>query len=534
MNESKQASRRISGKPGYLSIILVFLAVLVLLVLNATRSGLWYDESIEYYYSRVTSGPVPCVTDTGSMYERITETFQPPLYNCLMFLWLSVFDSEFGFRLAGILTTLIGGIGFFLALKKLSDYSWSVVGTAIYLLTGQVMLYALECAEYNLMLCTISWTLYFFLCAIMDGKKSSMAGFFLLACLSVYSQYGAVFIILPLYCALIFHFIRQKERIRELLLLSCAALLIAIPLVVFFLLPQLHNQGTVTVSHHPVFRRGNLITDFAYGIYLFFKWLCGGRLPALLLALGTGGAAIAATLSIRKRIPSVLPQLLIISICAWLIYYLASAFSFYGYNAWDGPLGTYNLGGRYALFFVPVLLLFCLGGMYRLFCDLMVKLAGKSLVRGAVLSCLILLAAAYGGFGIHAMIQQGSKNDVREVEKMWMDTGAYEKVTLLHSHSEPCFQFYLTHDDRYQEKYQEKILTSGLWMFYTTEEEVTLKLTEMGLNQLPEFVFVGPNSDFIGSYDAFLSAAEGMGYYAIREYEGIASLILFTKSDPSL
>ena len=183
-------------KRKYIWVVLVFLAVFILLCLNATRSGLWYDESIEYYFSRVSSGPVPGSRDSGSMYERIVETFQPPLYNWLMFLWLSFFDSEFGFRLAGILTTVLGGIGFFLALKKVTETRWAAIGSAVYLLTGRILIYALECAEYNLMLCLLCWTLCFFVYALLEKKTYQIIGFFLMACLSVYSQYGAVFVIL--------------------------------------------------------------------------------------------------------------------------------------------------------------------------------------------------------------------------------------------------------------------------------------------------------------------------------------------------
>ena len=139
---------KLKSKPSqWLPVAGMLLLILVLFCLNATRSALWYDESIEYYYSKVASGPVPGGRATTSMYERITETYQPPLYNWLMHLWLMVFDSEFGFRLAGILTTIIGGIGLFLAMKKLTGYQYALFGTAAYLLTGRVADYALECAE---------------------------------------------------------------------------------------------------------------------------------------------------------------------------------------------------------------------------------------------------------------------------------------------------------------------------------------------------------------------------------------------------
>lgn len=75
----------------------------------ATKWGLWYDEAVEYYFSKFLTGPVPGSPGTVNMMERILLTFQPPLYNVLMHFWLRFFDTEFMFRLAGILTTMAGG-----------------------------------------------------------------------------------------------------------------------------------------------------------------------------------------------------------------------------------------------------------------------------------------------------------------------------------------------------------------------------------------------------------------------------------------
>ena len=98
----------------------------------------------------------------------------------------------------------------------------------------------------------------------MDGERKHIIGFFVFSCLSVYSQYGAVFIILPLYGTMMIHYLRKKEKIRELLILSGLAAIVAGLLVVFFLLPQLSHQGTSGVSHSPVFKKGNPVVDFLY------------------------------------------------------------------------------------------------------------------------------------------------------------------------------------------------------------------------------------------------------------------------------
>ena len=45
----------------------VFTAILVIYLLRATASGLWFDESIEFYFSRTLRGPVPGARGNNSL-----------------------------------------------------------------------------------------------------------------------------------------------------------------------------------------------------------------------------------------------------------------------------------------------------------------------------------------------------------------------------------------------------------------------------------------------------------------------------------
>ena len=63
--------------------IIVFSIYCYVTLHNLTHASLWFDETIEYWYSKIMIGPLP-FENTGSMYERIMTTYQPPLYNFLM------------------------------------------------------------------------------------------------------------------------------------------------------------------------------------------------------------------------------------------------------------------------------------------------------------------------------------------------------------------------------------------------------------------------------------------------------------------
>ena len=521
---------KLKSKPSqWLPVAGMLLLILVLFCLNATRSALWYDESIEYYYSKVASGPVPGGRATTSMYERITETYQPPLYNWLMHLWLMVFDSEFGFRLAGILTTIIGGIGLFLAMKKLTGYQYALFGTAAYLLTGRVADYALECAEYNLLLCCVCWTLCFFLYSIMDGERKHIIGFFVFSCLSVYSQYGAVFIILPLYGTMMIHYLRKKEKIRELLILSGLAAIVAGLLVVFFLLPQLSHQGTSGVSHSPVFKKGNPVVDFLYSTAFCLGFTSGNSLSIVILCVCAVVAVVTPFLVKNQRARTVLFQLLAVGAFAWIVYYIATAFSFYGYNEWDGSRGTNNIIGRYFLFITPMIMLLIVTEAYWFIKAITERMGAKETFRRVISGILILVVLVYCGMGIRKVFHLRIKDDVREAERVWMDSGAYDKTTLVHQWTDANFQFYLTHDSQYEERYQGSIVNTDRWIWYATKEEMLDKLSQMGIFGLDEFVLIGPHYDIAGSYEAFVSAATELGYTVEKKYGGASALLFVSK-----
>lgn len=507
---------------------IVLLAALVLLCLNATRSGLWYDEGVEYFYSSVVSGPVPGWSETQNMYERITETFQPPLYNVLMHLWLLAFDSEFGFRLAGILTTLAGGIGLFLAFRKMTDPLWAAAGTAAYLFTGQVMEYALECAEYNLVLCFLCWTLFFFVKAFLEKGTGSLAGFFLCACLSVYSQYGAAFAVVPLYLALMIRMWKDGTKRKQMLLFSGGAVLLAIPLVIFFLIPQIQHQGTMEVSHSPVFFHGGPLRDFVWEFWHLLCRAAGGEIGGAIWILFLTGAAAAALLMPRGRMKSLLLCLLAVCACIWVVLFAAVACSFYGYNVWDGTLGTENMSGRYVLFYLPLLLLFGIGGTF-----LLAREIGKrsTRTRRIALALAVLLLVPYCGSGIRMMTRMEPKDQVREAETAWMAEKAYEKRTIVHSHSEVIFVYYLMHDPAWKEEYLQQLVTSGDWMNFTSAGEVISRLSDTGIFEENEFYYLGTSSNFVGSYSEFLAAFRQMGYETEEIYQGKGVLVRCTRTD---
>ena len=92
-----------------------------------TNAPLWFDETIEFWYSKIMFGKLPFVGDglnastDINMYQRILSTYQPPLYNVIMHFWLKIGTSEWWFRFFGVVMGLIGNIGIYKAVKRISN-----------------------------------------------------------------------------------------------------------------------------------------------------------------------------------------------------------------------------------------------------------------------------------------------------------------------------------------------------------------------------------------------------------------------------
>ena len=519
---------KMSMKPEkkHLYLIVVLILGLIVYVLGATRSGLWYDESVEYFFSKYMTGRVPGTTgDECNMYERICSTYQPPLYNFLMFFWLKIFDSEFGFRLAGILTTLIGSIGIFKAVEEACDDDiYPNIGAMAYIFTSSVAYYGLECAEYNLMLAFASWTTFFFIHTLLKHDVKAVLGFFVFASLSVYSQYGAVFLVAAMYLVLLIHIVNVKEK--SLIKVSIAGSVItgvgaALPLLTLFLIPQMTMQESISVSHVPYFTI-NIFVDFFKGMFVclstFFKIHTYESMGILFLVASLVAGIITIFMGIKSK--GVLLKLLLTLIIALVMYFIAVACSFYGYNSWVDSYGCSNMGGRYALFLYPTILVaFILGfnhflayypGIIKIIC-----------IIGFLIFCLTEI--------IMIDVTNWKKDDVREAVSIWYADGAYESKTLLHQWDDAMFNFYLRHNKAYEDTFDKNIEAAGMWIRSADEKEMNERLEQMGYLEMDDFYYMTPVLNYGKSLQSFLAIVERKGFGIQYVYFGDSALIHLRK-----
>lgn len=503
---------------GYAAILL---GILTVYLLRATASSLWFDEAIEYYYSGAQSGAVPGARSGHSMYERILFTFQPPLYNWLMCGWLLIWDSEFWFRLAGILVTFIGGAGIYLALNEITDENWAAAGSAVYLLAGGVSEYALEAGEYNLLMGMMCWALCFYLRALKKENAASLIGFFVFACLAAYSQYGAVFLIVPMYVSLLLHFVKRKKMIKEMFFFSLFAAAAAVLLVTLFLLPQMQNQGSAAVSHAPVFANGAVDVFVALAKTAAFTFN-GGKWVQPATVLPAGALLLFALLKKNRM----LIHLLVLFFSGWIVYYFLTACSIYGYNGtWNpGSLGTANIGGRYSLVFAPLLAVATVYGVYCACAQRTEKEKDGSTAKKLTAAALCLFVA-YSAVGIWSILATKPKDDVRDVVDVWYAEEGYKSQTLLNKWDDPIFSFYLTHHPDYHEAYEENIHL-GSWWSGASKAQIEKKLASLGLLDADEFYYVSKISEnYEKQYRTFVQLVTDLGFTIEEPYHGMSGLI---------
>lgn len=508
----------------------VLLCAAVLYIANAVRSPLWYDEAIEYFYSKVMSGTVPSGGDTTTMYQRICSTYQPPLYNVLLYVWLFFFDfGDFSFRLSSILLTLAGGAGLYKCLKELTGSAGALAGLVLYLLTDKVMYYGLECAEYCLLLCCLCWTLYFFVKEMRAPATGSLVGFFVMAALSVYSQYGAVFLVVPLYLALLLH--NRRKTLKKMMLGTLVVLVAAAaPLVVFFLIPQMANQGVAEISHRPVFEV-NLLVDYIKNFFYKVVHFCfffssattfPAKGPVILACTAVAMAFLGYVLQWRDRTGR---YLLAALLAAYTLYFAAVVCSFYAYNSWETLRGSANLGKRYCLFLLPAIVIAAVYGL-----SLLGKAAAqKALLKKAGIACACLAFAVFCGLNLIDLGAGWQKDDVRDLVQVWYEQNAYEKTTILHDWSNANFQFYMLHDERCQPACQASVRETESWIREASPEEMAERFDEVGVFSLSELYYVGPVERYATSYHTFCQVMQEHGYTVTELYKGQSALLYLKK-----
>ena len=185
----------------------------IMALYKLTQAPIWQDEAMEFYCSLPIQGPIRGVTTYATMYERMVRIQQqPPLYNWLMCLWLQAGEGEWWFRFSSVVFGFLAAVGLYFVIRKLCDRWMAAFCVVIYSSIYILMYYIKEASEYALLVMLLFWLLYVWILLCERRTATRVVLFTVLCTLSVFTHYGAVFVVVPFGVSVLVSTLAAKER----------------------------------------------------------------------------------------------------------------------------------------------------------------------------------------------------------------------------------------------------------------------------------------------------------------------------------
>ena len=429
-------------------LVLSFLFFIFMMLFHLMHSDLWGDEWVEYYYSQEA-------IRTGALYNKIILTFQPPLYNYLMHFWLKISTTLLWFRLFNVVLGCFSFGFLYGTLSILINRKVAAIVPCILAICYQWIYCIQECSEYALMLCCVFGAIMFYVKCYEKFNYLRMIGFILCNVLAIYSQYGSVFVVLPLLLLFFFEYglKKQTNKKTKIIVFSSyifSAVVFAAPLYFKFAKLQLeHNQ----IAENTVGISSDLFNDmpFTFGkiISYLFHVNSNDYWPLILGMLGVILFAISLHLIKDEKIETVKKSLLAGLWSGYILHYLLVQFHVY---AMVHPNQSAGFLSRYSYFYIPIIFV-----VLPVIINEYVKRhkSEKSLKRYICLllgGTLILTSAV-------TTLKNWNKTYDRQFAKIWMQNEGWKDTTYLYGVAYFGFDYYVSHSDNYQEGYLDNATT---------------------------------------------------------------------------
>ena len=497
MNDKKTIERLFTGA--------AFTFFFMITCYKLTHASLWFDETIEYWYSKIMFGPLPFdgenTAGTTNMYQRIITTYQPPLYNFIMFFWLKIHSSEWWFRFFGVVMGFLANLAIFKTLKKYASIYAAILSVFFSSCVYYLYFYWQECAEYCLMLCSLSWTFYFFMNVIHDANKKNIIIFTISAIIPVYSQYGAAFPVLSfLLVTYIYIIIKKKHLLTITISYLIAFITTVIPLISLFLLKQLSFQnGGEIHSSQMAFIRNNIFLDIYQSFITVVRWCFfenfGLRVTKLFVLVVLVSAVATCILSKKPYIKA----LLTVNILTWFTYYCAVKTGLYAYGLF---------GNRYNLFFIPTWIIsFFLFGAELLQIIPAKQSDIRPLLNGVIICIVFCFMYTNWDLGIK---NNWPKEDIRGAFNVWLKEEAQYSNTIVYYAADSGFMYYLKNCDLYNPEIEDNINYMS-WNRYGTIEDYTEYVCSIYGDEWPNEVYL-VGSHIVDDFSSVTSVFYENGY----------------------
>ncbi|MCR4754900.1 MAG: glycosyltransferase family 39 protein [Lachnospiraceae bacterium] len=425
-------------------IILVFGFFIFTMVHGLMHSPLWGDEWFEYYCSQSE-------ILSGRMNETINYTFQPPLYNYVMHLWLMISTDHTWFRMFNIFIGVGSGAFLLGTVSRLCDRETSLVSLVALACCYEWVYCTQECSEYALMVFCLFAALFFYVRSVESFSYPDLAGFILSCVGAIYSQYGSVFIVAPLLIIFYFSYIlTDRIKTKQKLILTLAYLLsavsFALPLWLFFLRHQMANQelsdNTVKLSLHlckGIFVTLGRVIGYLFSLNIQGGWETFWGLFTIVLFV------FSLILIFDKRIKWTGSSLIICMWTGYFIHYFLVRMQIYGMIHPGESAGFYY---RYSYFYIPIVFT-VLPMMIR---ELLIWDRSRN-YRG-FLYATVGIGALCMFLSLYSLMGNWEKSLDDKYAMIWSDHKGWEDTTYLFGAAHYGFDYYLQalgYDETYRD-----------------------------------------------------------------------------------
>lgn len=461
------------------------------MICNLTHSAPWGDEWVEYAVSQRS-------IRTGALYQAIIGTFQPPLYNFLMHFWLKIDKSILWFRLFNVVLGMGSGMFVLMGVKKLYDLRCAGITVCALAACYRWVYCTQECSEYALMLFGLFGSIYFYI--ILNERFSYIRlGLFVVFCvISIYSQYGAVFVALPLLAVYYFKVMSDREtgfktKVWLNLIYAFCLFVFAFPLYHYFLSIQLranqiadHAVSLNIALFSDVFTALGRILGYLYSLNRSDDWMFLWDLAGIFLL----AASVYLLCAFRHKLSWTKKSLIQVLWLAFLFHFILVKLHVYAMVHPDVSAGLYE---RYSYFYIPI---FCYS-LPVILCELKGipdRRFNKNIVpvlSGIGLVCLY--------FSLYSLLNNWDKAYDNRFAEIWISNRGWENKTYCLGPALYSSSYYISHAEGYKEGYLDNL--TG----------------DIDLNSLPDSFWIWKLS--WGDYGTIINKAKEEGYTIIEYAE---------------
>lgn len=473
------------------------------------QAPIWGDELVEYYTAIFTRGPIHGITNAPTMYERIlTMQQQPPLYSWILGLWVLISNGEFWLRFSSVVFCFGSVIGIYFIIKKIADYRIAGISVIVFSSMYQIQYYVKEAAEYALLMPILFGVIYWFLCGMEERCWKNILIFTLFSVAAVSTQYGAIFMVVPMALMLLVKCIKEKNWEvckKTVIAYGISALGVGVPLLIFYIIPQAANPVSTLGVEHTVEFEKNIFYDFLLGIVSTFDWQYldfdrdGARMLPVVWVFTIIFIIVSVYLFIKKK-SKFLNYLLTALVFTYVFYYILLKVKIYGYG-WFGL--------RYSICLLPIFYI-CINVVIITLFKEVASLCNKKLYKGLIILFIFCLVG-YCCYGIYRVHNHWWKSDERGVVQYWYDKECSNELTLVDFKQRLTFLYYLQENDAYDSEYLDSVYFNLLEesVEYSIEEWIAYIDESMGIENLPKKFYLST-----GYYNNLVQALEQLGYHA--------------------